>query len=58
MDTVTTNSNPSKERPLVGRGLVPRQPLLQPHAPGQGFRVLQTRNSPAQLSLFLRPTSR
>lgn len=50
-------SSPIAKRPVAAASRVlpqRREPVLQPAAPRQPFRVLQTARAPAQLSLWLR----
>ena len=50
-------TSPSLTRPIAAASRVlpqRRDPVLQPAAPRQPFRVLQTARAPAQLSLWLR----
>ncbi len=60
MNPNPTRPNPTApvvKRPLAAASRVlpqRRDPVLQPAAPRQPFRVLQTARAPAQLSLWLR----
>ena len=50
-------TSPIVKRPVAAASRVlprRRDPVLQPAAPRQPFRVLQTSRAPAQLSLWLR----
>jgi hypothetical protein len=50
-------TSPIVKRPVAAASRVLpqcRDPVLQPSAPRQPFRVLQTSRAPAQLSLWLR----
>lgn len=57
MDTTVASPRPLPVR-AAGRLPAQHKPPVLASASGQGFRVLQTRSSPAQLSLFLRPGPR
>jgi hypothetical protein len=57
MDSSAATPSISTQR-AASRVLAPRKPPLLPVAPRHAFRVLQTSQAPAQLSLFLRPGTR
>ncbi|MBC8056599.1 MAG: hypothetical protein H7Y61_08470 [Rhizobiales bacterium] len=55
MNTSTTNAT-SKRPGAAASSVLPQRKAPAPQQPQrQPFRVLQTANAPAQLSLFLRP---
>ena len=55
MDNPIVQPRPAPSQAAAHRALLQRKPPVLASASGQGFKVLQTRSAPAQLSLFLRP---